>query len=197
MVGLCSTANTVPMRTGPTLSTSWWTWWSRSWTWWTWWTDLFEPVGPVEASGVVGQAERVLDAVADDAPLAAVQVAALDAQQSGVGPAQPLRPVVDGQRVGQLHVGADQHPPVGAVGLRALDLGRRAVPVAPEQQPVPEDNRSSVSGRRFFRGTADADPRDGWTATPRGLTRSVSTRTRRILVSRLATSTTSRDESVQ
>ena len=60
----------------------------------------------------------------------------MTSQRTSVRPAELLRARLDVESVGESDVVADDRATVAAVHVTALDLGRVAVPVRPEQVPV-------------------------------------------------------------
>ena len=91
-----------------------------------------DPVSPVNIISVHGQSKRMFGFVPQyDNPIRAVHIASFDLVQSGVGPIQLLRFVIDGQTVGDADSIDDDilHLPTGQV--RTLNGGLTFVPIGP------------------------------------------------------------------
>jgi len=89
--------------------------------------------------------ERVSDQRGiDGLHVGAVQVRMLDVVQQRVAPVQPVRGEVDGQTVGPSQRYVAEHDQVGAVGVRAADVGR-PVPLGEEYVPEKKDTKTSVT----------------------------------------------------
>ena len=99
-------------------------------------SSLF-PIGPEEMSAGVGDVKRVRRLGEDGASVGGVvRVHAVHALELGVGDAEEVRFVEDGQSVGQTEVLVEEHAPVGAVHVGDFDLRPVPVPVGPEDPSV-------------------------------------------------------------
>ena len=97
----------------------------------------FFPVGPEEVGAGVSDVEGIGGLRVDGAPVGGVVgVHAVHALEFGVGDAEEIGFVEDGQAVGQPQVLVEEDAAIGAVHVGHFDLGGVAVPVGPENAAV-------------------------------------------------------------